>query len=816
MAAKFTPPDYFGELPKLAQDILRKAFDQIAEVIREPSISPEVETVEAILVVGPPQRVSPGTNGMRAILPPPSAANAGETFSLLIEDPLGPVRVNALPYRDAGGKDKETTVNGAATATFTVAGQVSFISNGIDRYMSSSPAAETASGSAAPLPGTTFSANTTATTRQPDNLQMTADNSIAARIAGRLVQLTAAASGVLRRSTSGALSFGLVGTDNIDDAAITEPKLATDSVTTVKVVDGNITEPKLATDSVTTVKITDDSVTNAKLADMAGTTVLGNPLGSTDSPQAIQFALDNTIIARTAGGLNILVGTTNGVLRRDGSNPLVFGLLVTGNYGDDTVSNPKLADMAANTIKANVTGGVADPVDHPLATLAGAGLDYATGAISVDFSTVTYTADEDTLTLTGLEFSVEDSGIDTLQLAASGVTNAKLANMAADTVKIRSGTIGAPTDLLVPEQSVMLRRSGGLTTRTCPDSGVLRRSGSNNIDFGTIGADNITGGAVTNVKLADVVAGTAKGRQIDGGTGAVVDLTGLEQGENLRRNSRLGMLVTPAGGGGAGGAYISSDFTTAGFADNHNVVSLQFQSEGTVVISGLPTGGEGQEVRFIIDDNNKANSTSKLVVKYSDSAEPSSANRLFGAQVRDSADGLVNPDKVYHGSFTSFTFSYSAIGASSTERWMFLGDGDNQLSNRLDIVAGDVPISDGNNILWRPPTTADVGHVLVSDSPGAGDLDDYNPTGFEDCSVLRITPATSGQLLTGMVAGFDLQEVRILNVGANQLIITDEDGASTAANRFAFSGTTSRVLAADSGLTVIYDSVSNRWRRTDG
>ena len=59
---------------------------------------------------------------------------------------------------------------------------------------------------------------------------------------------------------------GGVDSDQIKDASVTEPKLATDSVVTAKIKALNVTAGKLAVDSVETAKIKDDNVTSAKLA----------------------------------------------------------------------------------------------------------------------------------------------------------------------------------------------------------------------------------------------------------------------------------------------------------------------------------------------------------------------------------------------------------------------------------------------------------------------------------------------------------------------------------------------------------------------
>src|SRR5690349_15088475 len=50
--------------------------------------------------------------------------------------------------------------------------------------------------------------------------------------------------------------------------------------------------------------------------------------------------------------------------------------------------------------------------------------------------------------------------------------------------------------------------------------------------------DAISQSSIVNQLLATMAAGTQKGRQVDAGTGSPVDLTGAEQGENIRRNTR--------------------------------------------------------------------------------------------------------------------------------------------------------------------------------------------------------------------------------------------------------------------------------------
>lgn len=90
---------------------------------------------------------------------------------------------------------------------------------------------------------------------------------------------------------------------------------------------------------------------------------------------------------------------------------------------------------------------------------------------------------------------------------------------------------------------------------------------------------------------------------------------------------------------------------------------------------------------------------------------------------------------------------------------------------------------------------------------------DWNPTGFSTCNVVRCEVDATPRTVTGMVPPSDNGHLRFFfNSGSNSLTFTHQDAASVAANRVICPSAASLVLGTNDGVIGWYDSASNRWR----
>lgn len=116
------------------------------------------------------------------------------------------------------------------------------------------------------------------------------------------------------------------------------------------------------------------------LATQAANTIVANATAGVASPAAFPIGAEEilgrsagnittfasavqSILMRAAGSLFFATAAANQVLRRSGAGDLGFGTLVSGNIGANQVTNAELAQMAANSIKANATAALANATD---------------------------------------------------------------------------------------------------------------------------------------------------------------------------------------------------------------------------------------------------------------------------------------------------------------------------------------------------------------------------------------------------------------------------------------------------------------------
>lgn len=102
----------------------------------------------------------------------------------------------------------------------------------------------------------------------------------------------------------------------------------------------------------------------------------------------------------------------------------------------------------------------------------------------------------------------------------------------------------------------------------------------------------------------------------------------------------------------------------------------------------------------------------------------------------------------------------------------------------------------------------------ISPAQITSNQNNYAPTGFATCSVLRVNSDVSGRAITGLAGGSDGRVVTFLNIGSFGINFTNNSGSSSAANRFQTGSNIT--VPSGSALTLFYDSTSSLWRLVSG
>jgi len=123
---------------------------------------------------------------------------------------------------------------------------------------------------------------------------------------------------------------------------------------------------------------------------------------------------------------------------------------------------------------------------------------------------------------------------------------------------------------------------------------------------------------------------------------------------------------------------------------------------------------------------------------------------------------------------------------------------------------------------WLDDALFDDSMNIISDASPAqitSDQNDYSGCDVSANAVCRLT-TDAHRRVTGLANGADGRTAVIMNVGSSFLTLMNEDSASTAANRFRFTGaiekSQNRLLYPHAAITLLYDSTDSRWREIGG
>jgi len=302
-----------------------------------------------------------------------------------------------------------------------------------------------------------------------------------------------------------------------------------------------------------------------------------------DIVQALNFSKDVRRAYTASGG--ILKTALSGNLTGDSSG--VF--TVAGGHGlTQEASGLKLEDMPANTVKvrdAGTAGASSNKAVIDEQILIGDGTGFTSAALSQDVL-------------------MTNAGVVTIQ--PDVVTNAKLANMAAVTMKVNATAAATdPQDLVITPYAIPVRAGSGIIAPlTVNTSTVVGRTSSGNIISAQVATDQIADDAVTYGKIQDIVTANRVLGKTSAGTVEEVQIqTDMISDDQVTNAKLANMPANSVKVGNSASAAGPSDITVANtqilIGDGSGFTAAGLSGHVTMTNAGACTvsGGEADFVK---------------------------------------------------------------------------------------------------------------------------------------------------------------------------------------------------------------------------
>lgn len=293
-------------------------------------------------------------------------------------------------------------------------------------------------------------------------------------------------------------------------------------------------------------------------------------------------------------------------------------------------------------------------------------------------------------------------------------------------------------------------------------------------------ADNVVDG---------VSAGSDIGIDVDIGsaTGAVA-ANGVNVARNTLRDLRHGIRVVYA-----------ANVAVAGNVINNATDGIEVGNGGDVtdqvVISGnVITGGTRAIALYTVED-------ALVVGNSSTTGGGASQGRLHVAPALGKTATVFATGNKFKDAAAGTGVRINATGTAN----VYLVN--NDLSgNASGAISGAAPTYANHN----RQTGGWSGSNLISPAQLTAEVDDYAPTGNES-NFWRLT-SNASQNIAGIANGIEGRRLVIVNVGAQNIVIRNQDSSSAGGNRIITGTGADITLVADDTCELIYDSTTARWR----